>query len=159
MVASTGSERHAARHRPLEQLTQRELDLLNALAFTESHSAGKVIFRKGDLGDSMMSIVEGRVKISVSSPDGKELVIAVLGPGEVLGEMAVLGGNVRSADATVLDSCKLLVLDKSDLITILEINPMICIRLLHIMSERLRRTNALVEDHAFRSLPARLDKR
>jgi CRP-like cAMP-binding protein len=106
----------------------------------------------------MMSIVDGRVKISVTSPDGKEAVLAVLGPGEVLGEMAILEDKERSADATALEACELLVLLKRDFIPFLERNPAIAIRLLRILCERVRRTSALIEDRTFLSLPARLAK-
>ena len=159
MAASdTGSGRLAAAHLLLEHLEPHEFDRLMAFARSQHHPAGEVIFRKGDPGISMMSIVDGRVKISVASPDGKEAVLAVLGPGEVLGEMAILEDKDRSADATALDACELLVLQKRDFIPFLERNPAICIRLLRILCERLRRTSALVEDRTFLSLPARLAK-
>ncbi len=159
MAASdTGSGHLAAKHLLLEHLEPHELERLMAFARSQHHPAGEVIFRKGDPGISMMSIVDGRVKISVASPDGKEAVLAVLGPGEVLGEMAILEDKNRSADATALDACELLVLQKRDFIPFLERNPAICIRLLRILCERLRRTSAQVEDRTFLSLPARLAK-
>ena len=159
MAASdTGSGHLAAKHLLLEHLEPHELERLMAFARSQHHPAGEVIFRKGDPGISMMSIVDGRVKISVASPDGKEAVLAVLGPGEVLGEMAILEDRNRSADATALDACELLVLQKRDFIPFLERNPAISIRLLRILCERLRRTSAQVEDRTFLSLPARLAK-
>ncbi len=159
MAASdTGSGGLAAKHLLLEHLEPHELDRLMTFARSQRHPAGEVIFRKGDPGISMMSIVDGRVKISVASPDGKEAVLAVLGPGEVLGEMAILEDKDRSADATALDACELLVLQKRDFIPFLERNPAISIRLLRILCERLRRTSAQVEDRTFLSLPARLAK-
>ena len=159
MAASdTGSRRLAAAHLLLEHLEPHEFDRLMQFARSQRHPAGEVIFRKGDPGISMMSIIEGRVKISVASSDGKEAVLAVLGPGEVLGEMAILEDKNRSADATALDACELLVLQKRDFIPFLERNPAISIRLLRILCERLRRTSALVEDRTFLSLPARLAK-
>ncbi len=156
--SDTGSRRLAGAHTLLGQLEPHELERLMAFARTQRHRAGEVIFRKDDPGISMMSIVDGRVKISVTSPDGKEAVLAVLGPGEVLGEMAILEDKDRSADATALDACELLVLQKRDFIPFLERNPTIAIRLLRILCERVRRTSALVEDRTFLSLPARLAK-
>ncbi len=156
MAAATG--RLAASHMLLDHLEPHELEKLMAFARTQRHRASEVIFRKGDPGISMMSIVDGRVKISVASTDGKEAVLAVLGPGEVLGEMAILEDKDRSADAIALDACELLVLQKRDFIPFLERNPTICIRLLRILCDRLRRTSELVEDRTFLSLPARLAK-
>ena len=157
-ASKTGTGRAGGSHVLLGQLEPHDLERLMAFARTQRYRPGEVIFYKGDPGISMMSIVEGRVKISVTSPDGKEAVLAVLGPGEVLGEMAILEDKDRSADATALDACELLVLQKRDVIPFLERNPAICIRLLRILCERLRRTSALVEDRTFLSLPARLAK-
>ena len=159
MAASdTESGRLAAQHLLLEHLEPHELERLMQFARNQRYRTGEVIFRKGDPGISMMSIIEGRVKISVASADGKEAVLAVLGPGQVLGEMAIIEDKDRSADATALDACELLILQKRDFIPFLERNPAISIRLLRMLCERLRRTSALVEDRTFLSLPARLAK-
>ncbi len=157
-AADTGSRRFGASHTLLGRLDPVEMERLMAYAHSQQYRAGETIFHKGDPGLSMMSVVAGRVKISVTSPDGKEAVLAVLGPGEVLGEMAVLGDRDRSADATALDACELVVLQKRDFIPFLERNPAICIRLLRILCERVRRTSELVEDRIFLALPARLAK-
>ena len=118
--------------------------MLKAFTHSQHYRAGETIFRKGDPGLSMMTIVDGRIKISVASPDGKEAAIAVLGPGEMVGELGVLEDKNRSANATALDPCEVLILQKSDLDTILERNPAICIRLMRIMSGRRKRTSARV---------------
>lgn len=145
-------------HMLLGHLAPGELERLLSFARTERFAAGDIVFRKGDPGHSMMAVVEGRIKISVSSPDGREAVLAVLGRGEVLGEMAILEGRERSADATAIDASELLVLHSRDVIPFLERNPEICIRLLRILSERLRRTSELVEERTFLDLAARLAK-
>ncbi len=156
MAGFSEFERQAAS--PLQQLAPDELELLESFAHTQRFHAGEVIFRKGDPGTSMMSIVKGRVKISATSPGGGEAVLAILGPGEVLGEMAVLDDKDRSATATTLEACEVMVLRKSDIVTIMDQNPTVCMRLLRILSERLRRSSSLVEEQAFVSLSARLAK-
>lgn len=85
--------------------------------------AGDTIFVMDALHDSMMAVLNGVVKISASSADGKEIVLAVLHPGEVFGEVAMLDGRPRSADATALTACNLAVLDRRDVLTALERNP------------------------------------
>ena len=145
-------------HSLLDRLEPHELDKLMRFARLERHGPGEVIFRKGDPGHSMMTVLKGRIKVSSSSPEGKELVLAVLAQGEILGEMAVLEGKPRSADATALEATELLLLDRRDFIPFLERNPKICIRMLALLSDRLRRTSELLEDRAFLSLPARLAK-
>ena len=145
-------------HSLLGQLRPHEMERLMIFARRQRYDANERIFDKGDPGHAMMTVVSGRVKISVSSPDGKETVLAVLGTGEVLGEMAVLENTERSADATALEASELLVVQRRDFIPFLERNPEISIRLLQVLSARLRRTSEIVEDRAFLNLPARLAK-
>ena len=145
-------------HFLLDRLEPDELDSLLAFARVERYQANDVIFRKGDPGQSMMMVIDGRIKISSFGVDGKEVVLAILGRGEVLGEMAILEGKPRSADATALEASELVVLHKRDFIPFLERNPKVCIRLLQIMSDRLRRTSELIEDRTFLSFPSRLAK-
>lgn len=145
-------------HSLLDRLEPHELDKLMRFARVARYPANAVIFSKGDPGHSMMTVLKGRIRISSSSPEGKQLVLAVLAQGEILGEMAVLEGKPRSADATALEPTELLLLDRRDFIPFLEQNPKICIKMLAILSDRLRRTSELLEDRAFLSLPARLAK-
>ena len=84
----------------LDALEPDERVKLAAFARKEIYKADEVVFRKGDPGHSMMMIVRGRIKISSSSAEGKEVVLAVLGEAELLGKMAVLEGKPRSTDAT-----------------------------------------------------------
>ena len=122
------------------------------------YGAGEVIFRKGDAGESMMLIAAGTVKVSALGPDGREAVLAVLDQGEILGEMAILDNKPRSADATALEPCEMLVLRQRDFLPFLERNPAVAVRLLAMLSERLRRTSELLEDRMLRHLPGRLAK-
>ena len=145
-------------HSLLAHLETEELAKLSRFARTEHYPKGAVIFRKGEPGTSMMTVAEGRIKISASSRDGKEAVLAVLAKGDVLGEMAILDGGPRSADATALEPTELVVIDQRDFIPFLERNPKIAVRLLRLLSERLRRTSEQVEDRSFLSLSARLAK-
>lgn len=145
-------------HFLLDQLEPDELDDLLAYARVERYEANDVIFRKGDRGQSMMMVVDGRIKISASDADGKEVVLAILEKGELLGEMAILEEKARSADATAMEPSELVVLHKRDFIPFLERNSKVCIKLLTIMSDRLRRTSELVEDRAFLSFRSRLAK-
>ncbi len=145
-------------HFLLNQLEPDELNALLAYARVERYGANDVIFRKGDRGQSMMMVVEGRIKISASGADGKEVVLAILEKGELLGEMAILEEKARSADATAMEPSELVVLHKRDFIPFLERNSKVCIKLLTILSDRLRRTSALVEDRAFLSFRSRLAK-
>lgn len=145
-------------HVLLGQLEPDELARVLAFARTEKFSAGQVIFRRGEPGRSMLTVISGRIKISVSSSDGKEAVLAILGKGEVLGEMSLIDGKERSADATAMEAGEALLINRRDFIPFLERNPAICMRLLGVMSDRLRRTSEMVEDRSFLDLPGRLAK-
>jgi CRP-like cAMP-binding protein len=157
---SASEDRRAlfAGHPVVGTLTARELEQVLRFAVVQRHRAGEVLFREDEAGQSLMLITGGSVKISVSGPDGKEAVLAVLGPGEILGEMAILENRPRSADATALVRCEVLVLHQRDFVPFLERNPAVAIRLLAMMCARLRRTSELLEDRMLRHLPGRLAK-
>jgi CRP/FNR family transcriptional regulator, cyclic AMP receptor protein len=147
-----------ADHPVLGFLPPRELDRVLGYTHVRSYHAGEVIFRKGEPGESMMVIVSGQVKISVSGLDGKEAVLAVLGAGEIIGELAILDSKPRSADATALATSELMVLRRRDFVPFIERDPTLAIRLLVMICERLRRTSAVLAERTLRHLPGRLVK-
>lgn len=118
--------------------------------------ADEVIFQRGDPGDSMMAVVTGRVKICAHSEDGKELILNIIKPGEVFGEISLIDGEPRTADAAALEPSQLLVLERRDFQRHLEQNPRVAQRLLAILCQRLRRTSAALEESLFLEVPARL---
>src|ERR671937_3037557 len=90
-------------------LTPEELESLHTRARRRRSPKGTVIFVEGDPGTSLYVIETGHVKIVLTSPEGKELVLAVRGPGEFFGDMALLDGQPRSADAIAAEDCHLLI--------------------------------------------------
>lgn len=120
------------------------------------HEADAVIFQRGDAGDSMMAVVRGRVKICNHSVDGKELVLNILKPGDVFGEIALIDGEPRTADAVAMETCDLLVLERRDFLPFLDQHPRVARRLLDVLCQRLRRTSTHFEDVVFLEVPARL---
>lgn len=146
------------RHLVLGLLEARDLDHLLAFALETHFPAGAAIFLRGDTGHSLMVIVEGQVKISVTASDGREAVLAILQTGDILGEMAIIENKPRSADATALSPCRMLVLHQRDFIPLLERDAKVAIRLLGLLGERLRRTSALLEARMLHHLPERLAK-
>jgi CRP-like cAMP-binding protein len=120
--------------------------------------SGHYIFRKGDEGLGLLAVVSGIVKVSVPSPDGKEIVLNIIGAGEIFGEIALLDGEPRTADAVAATRCQLLFLDRRDFLRVLHAQPFLAIKLLAVVSGRLRRTSGQVEDIAFATAPARIAK-
>ncbi len=138
------------------QLSMGQLTRLAELARTHRYGKEHVIFNEGDPGTALYTIVKGRVKISQSSPDGKERTLALLGPGDVLGELALLDGGPRSADAVIAEDAELLVIPREDFLTFVMEQPQVAMSLLVVLSQRLRHTNLLVHDAAFFDVRGRL---
>jgi CRP/FNR family transcriptional regulator, cyclic AMP receptor protein len=109
-----------SRHFLLAQLAPEELDRVLQVAGERRFKNGQVIFQKGDPGTSMMAVLEGRVRIGAYSEDGKEIILNIVEPGQVFGEIALLDGKERTADATAMGPTNLLVLDRRDFIPFLE---------------------------------------
>jgi len=129
-----------------------------AYARARNFAAGQSICRIGDPGDSMMAVILGTVRISLPVVGGKEIILADLQAGDLFGEIALLDGKTRSANATAHTKCELMVLDRRDLLPFLERNPAACIRLMEMLCARIRRSDERMSDIAFLDLPARLAK-
>lgn len=140
------------------EISDDDADAILAYSSQVSYAAGQSIFTKGEVTASMMAVLRGRVRISAPSDDGKEVVFSIMGPGEVFGEIALLDGRERTADAVAMADCELLVVERRAFLPLLERRPDLCIRLLVLLCERLRRTDEQVEDVSFRHLENRLAK-
>jgi CRP/FNR family transcriptional regulator, cyclic AMP receptor protein len=116
------------------------------------------IFSKGDPGTGLMAVLWGSVKISVPTADGREAVLNIINPGEIFGEMALLDGRPRSADAVAMDDCELMVIDRRDFIPFLREQPDIALKFIEILCARIRHTSEQVEDVMYLSFPGRLAK-
>jgi CRP-like cAMP-binding protein len=146
------------RHDLFGMLSANEIDSLISFSRIERFQAGREIFAKGEPGQSLMAVLRGSVKISSPSDDGKEVVITIFNAGDVFGEIAVLDGGERSADATAMTNCDLLVLHRRDFMPILSKRADICLVLLKMLCQRLRQTTEQVEDVVFRHLESRMAK-
>lgn len=137
-------------------LSDQELDQLLAHAHIVTYPAGAVIFERHDAGHSLMLVLRGLVKISNFSAEGREAVHALMDPGAIFGEMALLDGKDRSATATALMPTELLTLLRRDFVPFLERNPRVAVRLIEVLCARLRRTTGTVEDSAFLGMAPRI---
>jgi CRP/FNR family cyclic AMP-dependent transcriptional regulator len=137
-------------------LSDEEAASLMQMARKINHPARHVVFQEGEPGDHLLVVMQGRVKVSLISPDGKEAILSILEPGDVFGEMALLDGEPRSASVTTMENCVFLVLWRRDFLPFLERNPQVALKLLAALSKRLRSTNDMVGNLSFLHLPARL---
>jgi CRP/FNR family cyclic AMP-dependent transcriptional regulator len=117
---------------------------------------GAVLFLEGDPGTCLYLVERGQVKMVLTSPDGREFLVAVRGPGECFGEMSLLDGEPRSADAMVIEDAQLLILQREDFLRFLEGHPATAIRLLAILTDRLRRSMRLHQEASFLDVGARI---
>ena len=136
-----------------------ELDELLAHARTPSYAAGSSIFRKGDPGNGLYGILSGEVAINTFSADGKEILLNLLKPGDIFGEIALLDAKERTAGAVAKTASELLFIDRGDFIPFLERHPQVCVRLLTVLCGRMRWTSQIIEDVIFLDLPGRLAKK
>ena len=141
-----------------QSLQPVELNAVLARATQRRIARGEIIRRRGDPGTGMVIIVSGRVRISLVSEDGREVTLTVLGPGEVLGEMTLLDGGECSADATAQEDCNLLMIDRVQFLRLLQSNSEVCLQLMSMLFQRLRRANVALEDMALLDLSTRLGR-
>lgn len=135
-----------------------EFRRLFSQAHVRTFEKGGTIFSRGDPEAGLVAVISGSVKISVLSAEGRELVLNVMRPGDILGEIALLDGRPRTADAIAWTACEVLVLKRRDFLPVLRETPDLTLRLIELLCERLRHTTEQVEDLIFLDLPKRLAK-
>ena len=136
-------------------LKEEQLQSLPGKLQPRSYQRGEVIFHEDDPADRMHIIVEGRVKISIASEDGRERDIALFQSGDCFGEMALLDGSNRSATATAVDATETMVLLRQDF---LGENPEMAADANALLVQRLRNVNQLLGDMVFLDVPTRVAK-
>ncbi len=119
---------------------------------------GEVLFQEGEPGDHLFLILEGKVKLGHASLDGRESLIAVLGPGEMFGELSLFDPGLRTSSATALTEARVLRLDNTQLMPWLAGRPEVAAALLQALARRLRRTNETMADLVFSDVPGRVAK-
>ena len=117
------------------------------------------LFHSGDSGDSMYLIENGRVRISVRDVDGSDVTLAELAGGDFFGEMALLDGKPRSADATVIETARLAILSRENFLKFVRGNPEVALKMLSAITQRLRRTDELLRQRVSRNVNEEQDAR
>jgi len=145
-------------HPLFRELPPATLDRISAYLRRRSIPKGTVIFRKGDPGIGLVGVLAGAVKISVASADGRDIVLNIIREGEVFGEIALLDGRARTADATAMSDCELMTIERREFIPFLRSQPDVTLKLMEILCSRLRRTSEQVHEMTFLNLSTRLAK-
>jgi CRP-like cAMP-binding protein len=119
---------------------------------------GDIIFREGDAGDRLYVIAEGKIKLGLTSVDGRENLLAILGPGEMFGELSLFDPGPRTATATAVAESQMIGLGHDDLTIFLAGRPAVAANMLAALARRLRRTNESLADLVFTDVPGRVAK-
>ncbi len=157
----TGSSPKVAKlqgHALFGQLGTPVIERLSACATLRKVPAGTTIFVKDDPGTGLFAVSEGVVKISVPSADGREAVLNLVYAGEIFGEIALLDGRTRTADAIAMTDCELIAVDRRDFLALVQEDPKIALAMIGLLCARLRWASQQFEDMIFLNLTDRLAK-
>jgi CRP/FNR family cyclic AMP-dependent transcriptional regulator len=133
-------------------LDDEAAEALRELLEVQTFAPGRVLFREGDRGDALYLIEEGTVRIHVRDADGDEVTLAELARGDFFGEMALLDGKPRSAQATVLVEARLAVLMREDFLSFVRRDPAVALNMLAAITTRLRATGEMLRQRVSRNL-------
>ena len=147
------------RNRLFRGLSPATIQQISALAIRRPYEQDAIVFSQGDPGDSLYGVVTGRVRISASTREGKEMFLNIMEPGDTFGEIALLDGNPRTATATATATCELMIIPRAQFLTLLQREPTVAIHLLQLLCQRIRWTSGQAEDSALLSVPSRLARR
>jgi CRP/FNR family transcriptional regulator, cyclic AMP receptor protein len=150
--------RHDIPHALFGSLSPDQIDRLGSRIVTKSVKRTTILFSRGDPGSGLFAIRKGTVKIGVPSSAGHDAVFNLLGAGDVFGEIAVLDGQPRTADAVAVTDCELFVIERRDFLPLLREDPEIALKIIELLCRRLRHQSDQREDVMFLDLSSRLAK-
>jgi CRP-like cAMP-binding protein len=119
---------------------------------------GEVLFHEGDAGDKLYIVTDGKIKLGRTSSDGRENLLAIMGPGQMFGELSLFDPGPRSATVTAITDTAYLSLSHEDMMRWLDGRPAVALGLLSQLAGRLRRSNDVVADLVFSDVPGRVAK-
>src|SRR5258707_11076633 len=117
---------------------------------------GTTIVSRGDPGNSLIAVIRGTVKISISAAEGRSAILNLIGAGEIFGEVALLDGLARTADATANTNCEIYVIDRREFLPFVRSQPALAMKFIELLCTRLRWTSDQVEQIILQNLPGRL---
>src|ERR671933_1528380 len=137
-------------------LTERDLEQLAQVAVPRSYESGEAVFREGDSGDTCYVIREGAVRVTRRHSDGRVITLAELRPGDIFGELAMFGGETRSASVEALEPTRALAILAGDLRRLLIEPPELAVRMLEGLADRLRAANERIARQSFQTVAGRV---
>lgn len=145
-------------HALFRRLAPELIDQLSSHLVKKNVTRGTAIFAVGDAAASVFAVCTGTVKISTPTPDGRDVVFNLVNSGEIFGEIAILDGGPRTADAIAMIDCELIEIHGRDFLAIARTRPELGLELLGLLCQRLRHTTQQLEETMSLDLPCRLAK-
>jgi CRP-like cAMP-binding protein len=139
-----------------EGLSRRQCDELAGIAVDRSYKRGQIIFSEGDERIGLYVLIAGKVKVYKLSPEGKEQILHLFEPGEPFGEASVFAGQPFPAHAEALEKSRIFFFPRGAFIELIKGDPSLALNMLAILSRRLRKFTALIEDLSLKEVPGRL---
>ncbi|MGI9318726.1 MAG: Crp/Fnr family transcriptional regulator [bacterium] len=139
-----------------DEFSKHWMEKSKQYAVEKSLPKGALLFSQGDDSDGLFIIKKGRAKVFISDEHGKEMMIAVLGPGEVVGEIASLDGQVRTASVTILEPAKVLQIAQNDFRSFLAENHELAFEIIQVLTKRIRSYATSVSNLAFKNVYERI---
>lgn len=148
--------RNSPAFRDLDEVSLQEIE---QLCTTRRFEAGQTVFREGEPGHTLVGLVSGKLRISVTSTAGRELNLNLIEPGEIVGEIAFIDGGLRTATGTAIEPSTCVTIQRKPFFALMDRRPQISRHFLALLCERVRWTSQLVADSAFLSVPDRMATR
>ncbi|MFC2075757.1 Crp/Fnr family transcriptional regulator [candidate division KSB1 bacterium] len=143
-------------HSLFRGLEPSDLERIASVCRVEEHPRRSLLFRTGEPGDRFFLVLSGRVRVMRTTPDGREQVLHLVGPGETFAEAALFEGGKFPADAETLEQSTLAVFPRTDLVELLRQEPDLTLRMFGNLTRRLREFVRLIEDLSLRDVPSRV---
>jgi CRP/FNR family transcriptional regulator, cyclic AMP receptor protein len=137
-------------------LSERDLEQLAQVAVPRTYEAGEAVFREGDSGDTCYVVREGSVRVTRRHSDGRVITLAELRPGSIFGELAMFGGEERSASVEALERTRALAILSADMRRIMLRHPEIAVKMLEGLADRLRGANERIARQSFQTVAGRV---
>jgi CRP-like cAMP-binding protein len=132
---------------------------ISAVSIRHSFCDGAIVFSQDDPGDALYGVVTGKIRISASSPSGREMFLNIMEPGDTFGEIALLDGRRRTATASATAQSELIIITRVHFLELLRREPELVSHVVQLLCERIRWTSGLAEESALLSVPERLARR
>jgi CRP/FNR family transcriptional regulator len=148
--------KHLSRVDLFNGLSLQQLDEIAGVVSDKEYKKGALVFADGDDGIGFYIVISGRVKVYKVSPDGKEQIMHIFGPGQPFAEVPVFEGSCYPANAEAMERCRLFFFPKKDFAELLHENPSLAMNMLASLSQRLKQFSHLIESLSLKEVPGRL---